>query len=46
METKKCYKCKIEKPIIDFYNNRRANDGLDTRCNKKIFLNAIKYLNL
>jgi hypothetical protein len=31
---KKCSKCKIDKPLSDFYNDKRATDGLTARCRK------------
>jgi hypothetical protein len=30
--TKKCSICKIEKPLAQFYQNRRGKDGLQTQC--------------
>ena len=29
---KKCKKCEIEKPLCDFYRNKRRGDGLESRC--------------
>lgn len=29
---KTCYKCKLEKPVDEFYNNRKTKDGKDHRC--------------
>ena len=30
--TKKCYSCKISKPLADFYRRKRNKDGRDGRC--------------
>lgn len=32
MKTKTCCKCKIEKPISEFFKRSRAPDGLQSRC--------------
>jgi len=36
MEMKICIRCKIEKPITDFYRNNQKKDGLDPYCKKSI----------
>lgn len=39
METKRCYRCKQEKPLSSFGRDRRAKDGLNGCCRdcKKVF---------
>lgn len=32
MDTKVCSKCKIEKPITEFYKNKLKSDGLQSEC--------------
>lgn len=32
MNTKRCYKCNIEKPISEFHKNKLAKDGLQSYC--------------
>jgi hypothetical protein len=32
METKKCYKCKLDLPITSFYKNKARPDGYNTGC--------------
>lgn len=32
IKTKKCYSCKITKPLADFYRRKRNKDGRDGRC--------------
>lgn len=32
MKTKRCWCCKTEKPLSDFYNNRSQSDGLASEC--------------
>lgn len=34
MEVKKCYKCKKEKRIVDFANNKSRPDGKNSQCRK------------
>jgi hypothetical protein len=34
MENKKCWRCKLEKPIAQFYKNKTRNDGFQTECSK------------
>lgn len=34
MNTKFCYKCKLEHPVTDFYKNKKRKDGLNTACKK------------
>lgn len=29
---KRCYKCKTEKPLDDFYKTKANSDGLDSKC--------------
>mgnify|MGYP001097794352 FL=1 len=32
MDVKKCSKCKAEKPLTEFHNDRNRRDGLNPRC--------------
>ena len=32
MQSKKCIKCNISKPISEFYKHKRCAYGVDTRC--------------
>lgn len=34
METKRCYKCKETKPILDFVRNKSKKDGLSSYCKR------------
>ena len=34
MKTKICTKCKVEKPIIEFYKRNDSNDGYRNECKK------------
>lgn len=34
METKKCSKCGIEKPLSEFYNNSETKSGKSSQCKK------------
>jgi hypothetical protein len=34
MQHKRCYRCKIEKSLIEFYRDRSKKDGFEARCKK------------
>lgn len=33
MKGKTCTKCKIQKPLTDYYKKKAAKDGLQSQCN-------------
>lgn len=43
METKICSKCGIEKPVNEFYKDRRSKDGLRSHCKECHNLSSRKW---